>query len=71
MGAVNGETGLTQFRSVSGAHPIFSEIDVIAAHCDAYSRSCSNTNRTARSRTSGEYRFGLFMTPSSHVMESP
>jgi len=27
-------------------------------------------NRTARSRTSGEYRFGEFMTPSSQDMES-
>ncbi|MCZ6478324.1 MAG: hypothetical protein O6851_08425 [Gemmatimonadetes bacterium] len=30
-----------------------------------------NTSLTARSRTSGEYRLVLFITPSSHVMESP
>ena len=27
----------TQLRSVSAAHPIFSAIEVIAAHCDAWS----------------------------------
>ncbi len=30
--------------------PLFCAIDVIAAHCDGCSRSCSNTMRTARSR---------------------
>jgi hypothetical protein len=39
--------------------------------CDACSCSCANTSRPARSRTSGQYRLVLFMTPSSHVMESP
>jgi excisionase family DNA binding protein len=58
-------------RSVSDEHPIFSAIDEIAAHCDGCSRSCANTSLTARSRTSGEYRLVLFITPSSHVMESP
>src|SRR5690606_34172945 len=42
-----------------------------AAHCDAYSRSCSNTSRTARSRTSGEYFFACLMTPISQELESP
>ena len=36
-----------------------------------YSRSCSNTIRTARSLTSGEYLLRLPMTPSSQEMESP
>lgn len=40
--------------SVCSVHPIFPEIDIIAAHCDAYSRRCSATIRTARSRTSGK-----------------
>src|SRR6266446_10966116 len=61
----------TQLRSVSPAHPIFSAIEVIAAHCDACSWVCSNTIRTARSRTSGENRLGLAMTPSSQGMEPP
>src|SRR5437870_5426428 len=61
----------TQLRSVSAAHPIFSAIEVIAAHCDACSWVCSNTIRTARSRTSGENRLGLAMTPSSQGMEPP
>src|SRR5690606_17146554 len=43
----------------------------MAAHCDAYSRSCSNTSRTARSRTSGEYFFACLMTPISQELESP
>jgi len=43
----------------------------IADHCEEYSRWCSNTMRTARSRTSGEYLFALFITPSSQEMESP
>src|SRR5262249_2006925 len=53
----------TQWRSVSAAHPIFSAIDVIAAHCQGWSWACSNTIRTARSRTSGENRLGLAMPP--------
>src|SRR5690606_20843671 len=61
----------TQFRSVSPEQPIFSAIDWMAAHCDAYSASCSNTIRTARSRTSGEYFFACFMTPISLRLESP
>jgi hypothetical protein len=53
----------TQWRSVSAAHPIFSAIDVIAAHCEGWSWACSNTIRTARYRTSGENRLGLAMAP--------
>ena len=37
--------------------PIFAAIETIAAHCEACSPPCSNTIRTARSRTSGENRF--------------
>ena len=40
-------------------------------HCDGYSSTCSNTRRTARSRTSGECRVALFMAPSSQRMEPP
>ena len=62
----------THLRSVSGVQPIFAAIEPIAAHCEAYSASCSNTRRTARSRTSGENLFVVFfMTPSSQEMESP
>ena len=45
---------LTQVRNVSAAQPIFDAIDLIADHCDSCSFCCSNTNLTARSRTSGE-----------------
>ena len=55
------ETWRTHFRNVSAVQPIFDAIDAIAAHCDAYSRWFSNTIRTARSRTSGEYLLGLPM----------
>src|SRR5690606_33216458 len=61
----------TQFRSVSPEQPIFSAIDWMAAHCEEYSLSCSNTIRTARSRTSGEYFFALVMTPISQRLEPP
>src|SRR5690606_30668821 len=59
------------FRSVSPEQPIFSAIDWMAAHCEEYSLSCSNTIRTARSRTSGEYFFALVMTPISQRLEPP
>src|SRR5690606_27968722 len=62
---------LTQLRSVSPEQPIFAAIDWMAAHCDEYSRSCSNTSRTARSRTSGEYFFACLMTPISQELEPP
>ena len=48
-----------QRRSVSDEQPILAAIDRIAAHCESCSRSCSSTSRSARSRTSGEYRLGL------------
>ncbi len=43
----------------------------IAAHCESCADRCSNTIRTARSLTSGEYRFVVLITPSSQEMESP
>jgi hypothetical protein len=61
----------TQPRSVSAAHPIFSAIDVIAARWDSWACACSNTIRTARSRTCGENAPGLAMTPSSQDLEPP
>ena len=51
--------------------PIFSAIDVIAAHCDSCAASCSRTIRTARVRTSGENLVGLGMAPSSQGLEPP
>jgi hypothetical protein len=51
--------------------PIFSAIERIAAHCDVWLGAASSTNRTARSRTSGEYLLALLMTPSSQRLESP
>ena len=51
--------------------PIFSAIDVIAAHCDSCAASCSTTIRTARDRTSGENLVGLGMAPSSQGLEPP
>ena len=36
-------------------------IEPIAAHCESCSASCSNTSRTARSRTSGEKRFDVLI----------
>ena len=62
----------TQLRSVSGVEPNFPAIDVIAAHCELYSCWCSNTIRTARSRTSGAYLRDFLlsvMTPSSQGLE--
>ena len=60
-----------QDRSVSGVQPIFSAIDFIAAHCEGWAEDCSLTMRTARSRTSGENRETLGMTPTSQGVESP
>jgi hypothetical protein len=53
--------------------PIFAAIEPIAAHCEAWSPPCSRTMRTARCRTSGEYRFEVFfvMAPSSQGLEPP
>ena len=62
----------THSRSVSASQPIFAAIDWIAAHCDPCSPRCSNTIRTARSLTSGEYRVCfLLMAPSSQRVEPP
>jgi len=46
-------------------------IDSTAAHSDGYSPRCSCTIRTARSRTSGENLFDLFMAPFSQKLEPP
>jgi len=62
---------LHQALKVSGVQPNLLAMEQIAAHLDRYSHCCSMTNRTPRSRTSGEYRFGELMTPSSQDMESP
>ena len=56
---------------LSGVHPIFSEIERIAAHCESWSAACSRTIRTALSRTSVEYRLVVFLTPSSRTVGSP
>lgn len=61
----------TQVCSVWAEQPIFAAIDWIAAHCDGSSLRCSNTIRTERSRTSGEYFVVFFMAPSSQELEPP
>src|SRR5690606_19946543 len=43
----------------------------MAAHSEGCSCWWSRTRRTARCRTSGEYFFDVFMTPSSQSLESP
>src|SRR5690554_6497582 len=43
----------------------------MAAHSEGRSCWWSRTRRTARGRTSGEYFFDVFMTPSSQSLESP
>ena len=53
----------THRRRVSAVHPSLLAIDAIAAHCEACSVLCSRTLRTARSRTSGEYRLGRAIEP--------
>jgi hypothetical protein len=58
-------------RHYQAVQPIFDDIDSSAAHCDSYSFCCSCTNRTARSRTSGEYLTCFFITLSSQEIESP
>ena len=45
--------------------------DSRAVHREGYSQRCSCTSRTARSRTSGENFFDLFMAPSSQRLEPP
>src|SRR3954447_23443018 len=62
----------TQWRSVSGAQPILAAIELIAAACEACSPWWSNTIRTARARTSGEYGgMHLVMAPSFQDQEPP
>src|SRR5690606_26326168 len=46
-------------------------MDCTAAHCDGYSPRCSCTNRTARSRTSGENLLFLLMAPFSQELKPP
>ena len=43
----------------------------LAAHSDGCSAPCSRTSRTARSRTSGEYRLSRDMAPSSQGKSPP
>jgi hypothetical protein len=50
--------------------PSLPAIEVKAAHSDGYSSRCSAIIRTARSRTSGEYRLCLGISPSSQGKES-
>src|SRR5215217_1176472 len=62
----------TQPRRVSGAQPILAAIELIAAACEACSPWWSNTIRTARARTSGEYGgICLVMAPSFQDQEPP
>src|SRR5690606_20073859 len=62
----------TQRRNASGVQPTLPAIEAIAAHCDPCSPWCSSTIRTARSRSSGEYRVDVFfMAPSSQRLEPP
>ena len=54
----------THLRNVSGVHPSSCATEMIVDHCEERSPSCSNTTRTACSRTSGQYLVLLFTTPS-------
>src|SRR6476646_203343 len=51
----------TQSCKVWGTQPILGAMDSMAAHMEEYSPRCSSTRWTARSRTSGENLFDLFM----------
>ncbi|ABX19390.1 hypothetical protein Bmul_5726 [Burkholderia multivorans ATCC 17616] len=62
---------LTQSSSVCGTQPILGAMDSTAAHSEGYSPRCSCTMRTARSRTSGENLFVLFIAPFSQELEPP
>jgi len=57
-------------RSVSDLQAIFDAIQLIAAHSEACSPRCSNTIRTARDRTSGEYLGCLLIAPSSQGLDA-
>src|SRR5919197_1461901 len=61
----------TQLRSVSCEMPNLAAIEQIAAHCEGCSSWCSNTRRTARSRSSCGYLPCLVMAPTSHESEPP
>jgi hypothetical protein len=61
---------LTQRRNGSVVQPIFSATEQVAAQRDECSCNACSNSRTARSLTSGEYRF-VFMTPVSQLLESP
>ena len=65
----------TQLHSVCAVQPILPAIDSMAAHYEACVPRCSNTMRTARSRTFGEYVgdffFGVSIAPSSQELEPP
>src|SRR5690606_31768467 len=61
----------THFNKVWAEQPILGAIDWVAAHNDEYSPRCSCTNRTARSRTSGENLLVLLMTAFSQEMQPP
>jgi len=53
-----------------GYDPIFSAMDLIAAHSELWSSTDSRTRRIARSLTSGEYLdFRVVITPSSQDVE--
>ena len=56
----------TPLLNVSGVYPNFWAMETIDDHCEECSPSCSNTTRTACSRTSGQYLVLLFTTPSFH-----
>ena len=59
--------------NVSGVHPNLGAVAAMAAHWEVWWGTCSRTNRTARSRTSGLNRRALAfdMAPSSHKVEPP
>lgn len=59
------------FASVSALQPIFDAVELIAAHTDACSPQSSNTNRTARARTSGAYLVCLIIAPFPHGLKPP
>ncbi len=61
----------TQMRRVSAVIPNLLAIEPIAAHSEGCSPRCSITIRTARSRSSCGYLFGLVIAPSSQGMEPP
>lgn len=58
-------------RNVSGVQPILDAIDSMAAHCEPWDGCCSETIRTTRSQTSGEYRICFVIAVSSQIEEPP